>query len=415
MSNFKRNAVQLSSGTIVSQAIILSITPILTRLIEPSSFGAMAIFSGIYAVLAGVLTLKYEQSILLPKSNTIALGLTSLVIQLSALLSLLLFITLIVASTVGELSPYWLFLPVCTFLAALQSSIQQWCARACEYRYYSKSLLIGACVNGVVCLVLALLAWESYALVMGFSCGQAASVAYMLSIQRSGFEKLLAISQYNCRTLIGLAQRYREFPLFVVPTSLVAGAISYAPPLVLGISYSLDLVGHYSIATKFVLLPSILIGYAVSEAFRAEIMFRIRESQPLVNFTQSLFLKGALIAIPSFGLIVLLGPLIFSKVFGDQFEQSGNIVRVIALAALGMLISQPLQAIFIGLRRSKLWLILQTILCGVPLLLLSIKAQKSNLEHSLLWYSSSILFISLMMFVVAVTLILEFDRTNGHK
>ncbi len=415
MYNFKQNFSKILTGTALSQAIILLMMPLLTTVIGPASFGVLALFSGAYGLLAGVLTMKYELSILLPKRDNVALMLTSLTIQLSALLSTILLLLLILGWVICDIPSYWLCLPICTFLASLYSSFQQWCARLCEYRFYSTSLVLGSCVNVMVCLILEKVLGDfSAILVIGFSLGLVASVFYVLLRERNIFKRLLVCSKSRLIIFLTVARQYREFPLYALPTSLVAGCIYYVPPLLLGVSYSLDVVGFYSIATKFVLLPGLLIGNAISEAFRAEIMARIRQSKPLANFTFSLFSKIAVMLMLVYALIVLSAPWLFNKFLGDGFEQSGAMVPFVALAGLGILISQPLQAIFIGLRRVRFWLILQLVLCIVPLLLLTFQMFKSSIEESLLWYSSSLLSISFVILIFARRLITAFDRKNGY-
>ena len=63
--------VRIATGAIASQAIVIGATPLLTRLYEPEDFGALAVFTALYAIVAGVFTLKYELSIILPRISTV--------------------------------------------------------------------------------------------------------------------------------------------------------------------------------------------------------------------------------------------------------------------------------------------------------------------------------------------------------
>lgn len=405
MSNFRRNVTQLASGTVGAQALVLLMTPILTRVFGPSSFGGLALFSSVYVVLAGLLTMKYEQSILLPKEDQEAASLTALTVQLSTVLSVLLFGVMIVAYATGRLPGYWLCLPVCTLLAALHSSLQQWGARSRDYRAYSLSLVLGAAVNSGLCVLFSL-AFGDYSavLVVGFTCGLLASVVYALARHRGGFGQVLTVSRTHWYTIVGLIRQYREFPLHVLPTSLALGATSYAPPIVLSLVYSLSITGYYAIASKFVLLPSVLLGAAISEAFRAEFMARTREKVALASFTRSLLVKITLVAIPVCMLLALLAPWAFTLVFGAKYEYSGLLVRYVMLGALGTLIVQPFQYVFVGLRRSGIGLLFQLILSVVPLLLLYFIARVQPIEQALFWHSVSVLLLSLLTALVAVRL-----------
>lgn len=411
MSNFRRNVTQLASGTVGAQALVFLMTPVLTRVLGPSSFGGLALFSSVYVVLAGLLTMKYEQSILLPKEDEDAVSLTALTVQLSALLSVVLISVMLAAYVIGRLPGYWLCLPVCTLLVAIHSSLQQWGARKRDYRAYSSSLVLGAAVNSGLCVIFALVFGDYPAvLVVGFTCGLLASVGYALARHRGGFSQVLTTGYMHWRTLLGFARQYREFPLHVLPTSLALGATSYAPPIVLSAVYSLSITGYYAIASKFVLLPSVLLGAAISEAFRAEFMARTRDHIALASFTRSLLVKITLVAVPVCILLALLAPWAFALVFGAKYEYSGLLVRYVMLGALGTLIAQPFQYVFVGLRRSGLGLVMQLTLSAIPLLLLYFIARVQPIEQALLWHSVSVLLLSLLTALVALRLTVISDR-----
>jgi O-antigen/teichoic acid export membrane protein len=411
MSNFWRNVAQLASGTVLSQAIVLLMTPVLTRVLGPSSFGGLALFSSAYAVSAGVLTLKYEQSIVLPKEDDAAVSLTALTVQLSAALSVACLAVMAVLAFIGRVPAYWLCLPLCTLLAAIHCSIQQWGARLRDYRAYSSSLVVGAAVNSGLCMAFALALGDSpAALIFGFACGLVASVGYALVRQRAGFGQVALVSRGHWGRLAALARKYREFPLHVLPTSLAIGATSYGPPLVLGAVYSLSTTGYYAIASKFVLLPSVLLGGAISEAFRAEFMARVRDGAALAGFTGTLLMRIALLAVPACLLMATLAPWAFGLAFGPKYEYSGVLVRYVMFGALGMLIAQPFQYVFVGLRRSGIGLMMQLALSAVPLLLLYIVGRHQPIERALLWHSMAVLLLSLFSAVVALRLASHSDR-----
>jgi O-antigen/teichoic acid export membrane protein len=411
MSNFRRNVAQIASGTVMSQAVILVMTPVLTRVLGPASFGGLALFSSVYALLAGVLTMKYEQAILLPKDDEVAGALTALTVQLSTALSAVTMAGMLLATIAGRLPAYWLCLPLCTLLAAVYVSIQQWGARLRNYSAYSSSLVIGSVVNVGLCLALPLALGDSPGhMIIGFTCGQIAAVGYAFWRQRIGFGQTWRAGSAHWRKLVQLARQYREFPIHVLPTSLGVGASSYGPPLVLGTVYSLSTTGYYAVASKFVLLPSVLLGAAISEAFRAEFMARMRDHANLSDFTRALLLKITLVAVPTCTLMALLAPWAFRLVFGEAYGYSGELVRYIVLGALGTLIAQPFQCVFIGLRRSGIGLALQLLLSAVPLLLLYWTALSHPIEQALLWHSVSVLLLSLLLGVVAWRLTVHSDR-----
>jgi O-antigen/teichoic acid export membrane protein len=410
MSKFRRIVAQLASGTLLSQAIVLLAMPFLTRFIAPASFGGLALFSSIYAVLSGIFTLKYEQSILLPQEKENAKLLTVLTVALSFCFSMVLLFVLGYCIYRKLIDYYWLCLPVCTFMAAIHSSSQQWSARMSNYRAYSTSLVLGSIVNSLTCVFLAEISGDSIgALVIGMMLGLLTSVAYVLF--SNGIQIITDSKSMwsECRRVFRQGLIYREFPINVLPTSLAIGAASYAPPLIISAVYSASDTGHYAVATKFVLLPSIMLGVAISEAFRAEFMERIRVNGSIDIFTRALIKRIFIFGVPLAILMALVAPFAFHLVFGEKYEYSGILVRYLVTGILGMFISQSLQCIFIGLRRSRIGLVLQGCMSIVPLALLYICSFALQFKYALMIYSSSVFLISLVIIGSALKLTRVYD------
>ena len=61
---FVINVVTLMTGTIISQAIMLGVSPILTRIYSPTEFGLFAIYMSIVSLFSVIATGRYEMSVL---------------------------------------------------------------------------------------------------------------------------------------------------------------------------------------------------------------------------------------------------------------------------------------------------------------------------------------------------------------
>jgi O-antigen/teichoic acid export membrane protein len=74
-SEFNRNVLTLLTGTTLAQAILFLIAPILTRIFLPEDYGILAAFIAVFTVFSTFITLKYDQVIILPKSDKEAFNL----------------------------------------------------------------------------------------------------------------------------------------------------------------------------------------------------------------------------------------------------------------------------------------------------------------------------------------------------
>ena len=95
-SEFSQNVLTLMTGTTLSQAIPIAISPILTRIYKPEDFGIYAIFIAIITILGTIVSGRYELAIMLPKSDENAMNIFALGILITLLMTLLTTILVIV-------------------------------------------------------------------------------------------------------------------------------------------------------------------------------------------------------------------------------------------------------------------------------------------------------------------------------
>ena len=88
---FYKNILTLLKGSVLAQLIPLIISPFITRLYSPKELGLLALFSSISIILGSVVNGRYEQALVLVKTENEANHLTILSLFISLVVSLLLF------------------------------------------------------------------------------------------------------------------------------------------------------------------------------------------------------------------------------------------------------------------------------------------------------------------------------------
>lgn len=123
-------------------------------------------------------------------------------------------------------------------------------------------------------------------LVVGFVAGLAAGLIY-LSIKFLRTFVVTRLRNFRFSALVTTAMEFKRFPMYVLPSSLLATLGMNAPPFLFQTMFSLREIGYYAIANRFLMAPSSLVGGAVVEAFRAEFVDRhkrgIKNAAFLVN------------------------------------------------------------------------------------------------------------------------------------
>ena len=87
-----RSVAVLATGTAAAQALTVAVSPILTRLYDPSEFGVFGVFMAVAATIVTVAALNYELAIIVADDDDEALdvmALSVLVVIATALISLI--------------------------------------------------------------------------------------------------------------------------------------------------------------------------------------------------------------------------------------------------------------------------------------------------------------------------------------
>lgn len=395
----RRNVVRLMSGSVLAQVIVVAATPLLTRLFGAESFGVMAVFSATYAIAIPVATLKFDAAVVLPKSDRAARSLSTLAGVSAALVSMLCCLVLLAwfAFAPKRLPVELGLLPLSLCLGALYTVAQQWSARAAHYNAYSRSQVFSSVVNvsfSVTCGAIA--GGRSEFMVLAFVFGTLAGLFGLhQELRRSG----MGVDRMSLPSLWRRAQEYRQFPLLVLPSTLVAALGVSGTTLILAGFYNMKDIGAFAVSNRLMMVPAAIIGTAFTEAFRAEFVARIRSRQQITH----LFLKtmGVLVAgaVPAFALLAATAPWLFALVLGREYEVSGVIAQDLALAVCAQFMSAPFVYTFVALRRSSRGLYWQIAFALLPALALLIAAHNgTTLGRALLVYSYVVAALVAFMF-----------------
>ena len=129
-SEFSQNVLTLMTGSTLSQAIPIAVSPILTRLYKPEDFGLYAIFVAIITIIGTIVSGRYELAIILPKKDEDAINIFGLGILITIFITVLTAILVFVFNDSivyllnNQEMKYWVYLvPVSVFLAGCHNQL----------------------------------------------------------------------------------------------------------------------------------------------------------------------------------------------------------------------------------------------------------------------------------------------------
>ena len=169
------------------------------------------------------------------------------------------------------------------------------------------------------------------------------------------------------------AWRYKRFPFYSAPAGLIRVIGVELPSFVLAATFSPAAAGLYSLTRRVCGLPAGIIGSAVSQVFVSSAASAYREGSlgPLVkNFHARL----AYIGMPIMLLLMVLGPKLFSIIFGQSWMQAGQFACWMAPWIYLGFVTSPISNVTAVMELQKQGLMFHLILLVVRIIALSVGA-----------------------------------------
>ena len=415
-SEFTKNAFTLSKGTLISQVLLIVATPILTRLYTPEDFGELALFVSLYSILSGIFSLKFELAIILPKEDSESVKIMKLTLMVSLFLSSCFLMILILLKLFSKypIPLYLIMLPFLTFICAVCSVMQHWFSRKKAFYLAARSGIINSAVNISICFGLYYIGpFKNGQLLIGYFLGFAIATFYLTYY----FIKQNSVLWNDSKKeILALFKKYNHFPRYMVPTAML-GILSFQIiPLLLKQFFSIAEVGYYSMSSRFLYIPSILVGAAIGEVFRVELAKQNNEGSNLKPLFLRTLIKMLIIGCPTFLSLFFLSPYIFKLVLGSNYYISGVFSQYLCFAIFGQFLIQPFNNVFIVKNRISTYFIFQLVLTIIPILtIISGSIFFNSIKFSLISFSIISFIVAIFIVFVAYNYICQETRFSVCK
>lgn len=346
-SRFVRSVVVVATGTAAAQAINMVFAPIITRLYGPEAFGILGTFTAILAILTPFAALSYPIAIVLPKKDSEAVGLVKLSVGLAVVVSLVVGLMLIVFKTpvvrtlnLEAIEPFVFLLPLAMLFSACMAVATQWIIRKKLFKVQAKVAVLQALWLNSAKSGLGFFNPTALGLVMLAAVGSALH-AVMLSVgikKQATNEPFWDTEMASYKTL---AWQYRDFVYYRTPQVFLNAISQSMPVLMLASFFGPRAAGFYSLARLILALPTQLIGQSVASVFYPRVTEAIHAQEDAWKLILTATLGLAAVGIIPFGIVMTIGPWIFSYVFGAEWVVAGQYSQWLALWLYASFINRP--------------------------------------------------------------------------
>jgi O-antigen/teichoic acid export membrane protein len=377
-SELLRSATVLVSGSVIAQLLSILLRPILSRLYSPELFGIYGVYLSIVGIIIIFSSFKYDDAILLPKSEKESINLLGLSLILNLIINLTIFFLVVLLgkkliSFLGLPSnfpvPILYVIPLGAFLFSSYQSLNAWLIR--KKRYYSVSLnkLIRRGSEGVSQLGFAALKAFN-GLIYSDIIGQAASVTTVaIQTKRNGLNlKLVSLTKIRY-----VARKYSEFPKFNLIPSVMSTCSYLLPIIFINKFFSPEAAGFFDTSKLLLSIPLAFIASSLSSVVLQKVSEKFNNKTSFLGELKPVLMMVLLIAIVEIGIMVLFGERLFTVIFGDEWITSGTISRIMVWSFAFNFVVSSFTSIFVSMRKIKIYSIWQSLYFFSILLLLLFK------------------------------------------
>ena len=344
---YLKHYFSLLSGTVIAQLINFFAYPALTRMYTPHDFGVFGIFLATLAIIGNISCGRLDAVIQAASfSNRFSVYVLSQIVNLSVSIISTVLLLFYAAFFDGIIDmTLAVMIGISIFLTGYCNASSIFLLKHEEYNLNSISIVLRTLLTALPQIGLFFLLPNAYGLAGGFCFGFLCQAIFLaLSIRRT-----VAWRASSVRKLRFVLQRYRRYPLFDIPSTLLSSLSMHALNFFLLILYSTDVAGFYSMAFRLAALPATIFSNTLAQVyfqkaskafqeagtFWAETKFNLQVSCALVIliFVPLVFLAKPVIGlylgkdwIMSAQIIIWLLPMISLRFISNSIATTGLVV-----------------------------------------------------------------------------------------
>jgi len=335
-TGFLRNLAMLLGGTAAGQIIALAAAPVLTRIYSASDFAVVSAFVGISTILSIVATLRYDLALLLPKDDEdagVVLQLAAWVVVFAGILigvGLWLFGPTLAAHvpTFAAVAPVMGWVPLMVVAVSCFQILNAWGNRARAYRSMAGAGVLNQGGNVAAAIAIGVSRVASHGMVIGRLIGQVVAALWFVVSLWSLRPRRVA----NWASLKRVAQRYRQFPMFNVPYSVLGAFSQEFLVFALLAFHQAEVAGAFALVRTVLLMPSRYLSSSLGLVFFREAA-QLFGTPALETLTLKLMRRLGIAVMPLTVFFMFWSEELFVLVFGNQWHAAGRMAAYYAPVA----------------------------------------------------------------------------------
>jgi O-antigen/teichoic acid export membrane protein len=367
--SYAADVLRVASGASFAQFFSILAAPLLSRMFPPEAFGLMAIYTSLIGTAGVVITLRYDQAIMLPEDDGDAANVFVLAILTTLVVgSILAGVTVLWGGNIldwlaaGRLIPYMWLVPVSIILSGLYQAVLMWNSRQQKFSVVAGSRALSSGISNSLQLSGGFGGMRSGVILIAsaFVANISALVFAAAAAWRSSGRMIVA--SIRAARLKWAAKRYVDLPLYNTWSVLLNTLSWQMPALLLARYFGTASAGYFSIGMRVLSIPMDVLAVSIGQ-----VLFQ-RAAAARADGTLGAVVEGSVARLLKFSLfpilaIGLIAPDLFSVVLGHKWYEGGIYVRILAPWLCVWFLASPLSVLFNVLEWQRLSLFINLVIC----------------------------------------------------
>ncbi|MCI8483538.1 MAG: oligosaccharide flippase family protein [Lachnospiraceae bacterium] len=343
-------------GTTIAQILNFLMQPFVTRLYTPAQFGMFGMFSSGVSILLIIVTLSYEESVIVAENTECAqklfFGTIFVVLIATVMIAMTVFAGKnLIVSVLHVKDGKWLyFLPISAGIYGIYNLLVAYNYRLEMHRDIAVSAIVRTFALGMMQCALAFCGMGYLGLVIGyvlslfFGCASLAK-----NLIHSNIRKANIVLRDISREMM----QYKRFPLYQLPANFINHFTSEISVFAIGILYTADTLGIYALVNRVLSMPISMISEVLRQLIMRKLSLHDMDLRQSRLYMYKLVMVIAIIWIIPLAVLLLWGEAIFVLVFGSAWQGIGKFIRVMAGLYCIRFIVYPLTGIAVVNQKQK--------------------------------------------------------------
>jgi O-antigen/teichoic acid export membrane protein len=352
VSSFAKNALILTAGTVIAQALPFLFYPILGRIYTPLQFGLLATILAIIPFCTIIATGAYENAILVADTEQEAAAVIMMIIRRSLIVCVLLgvgfylFTKPLIDLLHEPLLKEWIIIPsFAAFATVIYICFNEWSVRKKYFVGLSVNKIINTSSIAISKLLAGIFSLTSNGLVFGDIFGKAltAVVCFYRIIRLDGhlFFKV-KVSEFK-----SLAKKYNDMPRYMISDQILNNVGGSIHILFITAYFSTTELGYVSMAASLLTVPVTVVSAAIKDVFRQKANEEYSQTgtcrKTFVSLLIPITISSLLLSIPFYFLL----PQGITFFLGNQWFKTGDYGQILLPMYISNFISMSLGGVLI--------------------------------------------------------------------